>query len=239
MKTIPFFIPVVHIVAHRPDAALHNFQVLRDLQVGACFLISHQQLSPAREAGLLLGYQAMARMILPADFWIGVNYLQLGSAATAAKQAKAQGFDGVWADYVQATPSAAYELKDLRSGGLSVFGGAAFKYINDSAEPAEEVTRLHGMVDVLATSGTATGSAPAVAKLAAFRAAIHTLPVQDRPKLACASGVSHDNVEMFFQHLDHVLVNTSLQDAGDELKLDPEKVQRMQKLVDMLHHHGH
>ncbi len=90
-----------------------------------------------------------------------------------------------------------------------LFGGVAFKYIRPIVPPEHfgEVARLalDCGVDVITTSGPATGEPPAVNKVQAMRHAIGD------HALAVASGIRPENVSAFLPFVDAFLVATGIE----------------------------
>jgi predicted TIM-barrel enzyme len=78
-------------------------------------------------------------------------------------------------------------------------------------------------MDVITTSGMATGSAPAVEKIRSMREAIGKHP------LAIASGMTPENVSQFMPYADAFLVATGISKSSYEL--DPAKVAAFVKAI--------
>lgn len=104
------------------------------------------------------------------------------------------------------------------------FGGVAFKY-QAPVTDLEEVTRIAMQyVDVVTTSGSATGVAAPIKKLETMKR------VLGDKSLAIASGITVDNVLDYKDFVDIFLVSTGI--SKDFLTLDPEKVK---ELADKIH----
>lgn len=110
------------------------------------------------------------------------------------------------------------------------FGGVAFKYQADvPAAHLGTAVRLavECGVDVVTTSGPATGQPPSVDKIAAMRAWIGDAG------LAIASGVTSENVEPFLPLVDAFLVASGIESSFGVF--DPGRVRR---LADAIHGEG-
>jgi hypothetical protein len=116
--------------------------------------------------------------------------------------------------------------RDIRLPDVLHFGGVAFKYQRDvPPEMWEEAAKLGATwLDVVTTSGPATGEAAPAEKLVAMRAG-----VGDRA-LALASGVTPENVSLFLPHVDAYLVASGIEERFGVF--DPGKVKA---LADQIH----
>lgn len=146
---------------------------------------------------------------------VGLN--RLGEHLMATADVARSNLDAVWSDYCD-VPS------DVRGRAWLFFGGVAFKYqpaVSDVGLAAFEAVR--DGVDVVTTSGPATGSPPTVKKLAAMRAAIGD------HALAVASGVTPENVEPFLAHVDAFLVASGIESSFGVF--DPARVRALAQAV--------
>ena len=103
------------------------------------------------------------------------------------------------------------------------FGGVAFKgqeRVRDVEKVAKMATEF---MDVVTTSGSCTGVAASVEKVASMKEAIG-----DRP-LALASGVTLENVVQYLPFVEYFLVATGISTSFHEL--DPEKVFNLAKEI--------
>ena len=147
--------------------------------------------------------------------FVGIN--RLGDTLMATADVTRFSLDAVWSDYCD-VPS------DMRGRAWLFFGGVAFKYqpaVSDVGLAAFEAVR--DGVDVVTTSGPATGSPPTVEKLAAMRAAIGD------HALAVASGVTPENVEPFLAHVDAFLVASGIEQSFGVF--DPARVRELAQAV--------
>ena len=158
------------------------------------------------------------------DFWMGVNSLSKYPfqilEELSLHNVKA---DGVWVDNarveenraVQAYPE--FLLEEFARVGFEglYFGGVAFKYQAPVVD-LEKVTKLAmKYMDVVTTSGDATGIAADVEKVIAMRAALG----EDKP-LALASGITPDNISTYLPYVNCFLVATGISSSFEELDLD-------------------
>lgn len=148
--------------------------------------------------------------------FVGLNRLgDMGDTVMAAGDVASLNLDAVWSDRC-----------DMPSGGRAwlFFGGVAFKYqpeVGDVGLAAFEAVR--DGVDVVTTSGPATGSPPTVEKVAAMRAAIGD------HALAVASGITPENVEPFLAHVDAFLVASGVEQSFGVF--DPARVRALAQAV--------
>ena len=196
----------------------------KDVGADGIFLISHGTISGRHLARYI--YPTLELVLRP--FWMGVNFLDLDNAA-ALEEAVRVGADGLWVDNCGAdteddlSKSLFSQVQSrAHAEGRAVpilFGGTAFKYQPFCAEPAVAAWRASRFVDVVTTSGEATGQPPTVGKIRAMREAIGDHP------LAIASGISADNLGRYIKNVDAFLVATSISRSFDQL--DPNKLKRL------------
>lgn len=220
----PVVTPVIHVLTESQTRA--NLDLIADSGASGAFLINHDF---GREPFL-----PMLRRLRSAcpDLWLGVNFLaedgRVGFAELGALAAEGLGFQALWADDAclderQPDQPDARAIADARAAsgwqGL-YFGGVAFKKQRPVAEPDLPRAAALGAdwLDVTTTSGIATGSAPDLAKIATFRAAL-----DDRP-LALASGITPDNAAAFAADVDCFLVATGINHPGDFYTIDPARL---------------
>ncbi len=147
--------------------------------------------------------------------FVGLN--RLGDTVMAVANVSRAKLDAVWSDGCDLPD-------DQRERAWLFFGGVAFKYqpaVDDVGLAAFEAVR--DGVDVVTTSGPATGSPPTVEKLAAMRAAIGD------HALAVASGITPENVEPFLAHVDAFLVVSGIEQSFGVF--DPARVRALAQAV--------
>jgi uncharacterized protein len=209
------FLPVIHVV--NEEQALANAQIAKEAGADGVFLINHQ-----------VGYQALLQCYervvaeLP-GLWVGLNCLDLGRAAIGIiPRATA----GLWTDSAGIEETGGdhtfFEARRFLRDCADVlwegvyFGGVAFKYQTPVSDFAAVAKAAVPWVDVITTSGTGTGVAPDVRKIATMKAAIGEHP------LAIASGITAENVRSFMPYADCFLVATGI--SKSHIELDPAKV---------------
>lgn len=89
--------------------------------------------------------------------------------------------------------------------------------------PLYWVRTLYTDMDVVTTSGPATGKAPSLDKIQQMKWAMGT------NELAIASGITPDNVAKFLPYVDHILVSTGISEGFHSF--DPVEVERLIKIV--------
>ncbi|MFN5998280.1 MAG: BtpA/SgcQ family protein [Paracoccaceae bacterium] len=227
----PVVTPVIHVLS--TAQALANLEVLRAAGCPGAFLINHDF---GRDAFLPILREV--RRAMP-DLWLGVNFLaedgRVGFAALGALAAEGHAFQALWADDAclderQADQLDAKAIAAARadSGWEGMyFGGVAFKKQRPVADAdLERAARLGAeWMDVVTTSGLATGQAPDLAKIARFRASIGDAP------LALASGITPENAGHFAADVDCFLVATGINHPGDFYNIDPARLTALLQAV--------
>lgn len=231
----PVVTPVIHVLS--TAQALANLDHVRKGGCPGAFLINHDF---GREA--FLPILAEVRQAMP-DFWLGVNFLaddgRIGFAELGRLAQRGLPFQALWADDAclderqTAQPDAEEIAAARRNSGWQglYFGGVAFKKQRPVADQDLAASARLGAewLDVVTTSGTATGQAPDLAKIATFRAALGQAP------LALASGITPDNASAFAGEVDCFLVATGINRPGDFYTIDPS---RLAALMEMTQQNG-
>jgi hypothetical protein len=231
----PAVTPVIHVQDARQ--ALRNVAVAIRAGAPGVFLINHDfPMAP------FLPILREVRAACPA-LWLGVNFLaQPGDIAfPALGRLAAEGceIDACWADDACIDERTdAQERADAIAGARAesgwrglYFGGVAFKKQRPVApeDEGEAARRAIPYMDVVTTSGVATGQEADGDKIARFRAALG-----DRP-LALASGVTPDNAARYAADVDGFLVATGINHTGDFYNIDPA---RLDALLAVAREHG-
>lgn len=233
----PVVLPVVHVLD--AEQAAGNAAVAIAAGAPGLFLINHDFAYPD-----LLPIIRHVRRLWP-DLWLGVNFLAvtgrdafpvLGDLAREGVRV-----DAYWADDAciderrppEAQPEAEAIDAARRASGWSglYFGGTAFKKQREVrpehfAAAAATATRF---MDAVCTSGTATGQAADLGKIATFREAIGDAT------LAVASGITPENAAAYAADVDAFMVATGINRTGDFYNLDPE---RLRALLAICRQHG-
>jgi predicted TIM-barrel enzyme len=227
----PVVTPVIHVLS--AEQALANLETLRAAGCPGAFLINHDF---GRDAFLPILREV--RRALP-EFWLGVNFLaedgRVGFAALGALAAEGAVFQALWADDAclderQAAQADAMAIAAARaaSGWNGLYlGGVAFKKQRPVADADLDRAAQLGAewLDVVTTSGLATGQAPDLAKIARFRAAI------GERTLALASGITPENANQFAGDVDCFLVATGINQPGDFYNIDPARLDALLRAV--------
>ncbi len=219
----PVILPVIHVLDDARTAA--NIDHIIDAGLKGCFLINHDfgidAFLPVLEA---------IRGRYP-DFWIGVNFLAVTGLKAfpilADLDARGVRIDAYWADDARIDESAvtqeeADNIAATRTAcgweGL-YFGGTAFKKQRpvDPKDYARAAGIAGGFMDVVTTSGIATGHSADLGKLAEFRGAL-----PDRP-IALASGITPDNATDY-DMVDCFMVATGINFENDFYNIDPARL---------------
>ena len=225
----PVIFPVIHVLDDARTAA--NIDHIINAGLKGCFLINHDfgidAFLPVLEA---------IRGRYP-DFWIGVNFLAVTGLKAfpilADLDERGVRIDAYWADDARIDESAVTQEEadniattrtDCGWKGL-YFGGTAFKKQRpvDPKDYARAAGIAGGFMDVVTTSGIATGHSADLGKLAEFRGAL-----PDRP-IALASGITPDNATDY-DMVDCFMVATGINFENDFYNIDPA---RLSQLVDV------
>ena len=141
--------------------------------------------------------------------------------------------DGYWADDARIDerrdaddqPEAADTLsvKDKCGWAGLYFGGTAFKKqrMIDQKDYLKSAVIASRWMDVVTTSGVATGQEAGSEKVDTFRAG-----VEDNA-LALASGVTPENVHLYADSVDAILVATGINAQGDFYNIDQSRLRRL------------
>ena len=228
-STGPVVLPVIHV----RDGVQAERNVATALDCGApgVFLINHDFL---RTELVPILRDVRARF---ADAWIGVNFLattgfdafpSLGDLAREGVR-----LDGYWADDAriderrpaddQRDAAAIADVRRRSEWSGLYFGGTCFKKQREVAPEhhATAATTAVDFMDVVCTSGLATGRAADLDKISTFRAAIGDAP------LAVASGITPDNAHGYVRDVDCFMVATGIDRPGDFYEIDPDRLTRL------------
>ena len=225
----PVVMPVIHVI----ESAQTKTNIQRAID-GGCpgvFLINHDF-----EKELLVPIIREMRAAF-SDYWIGVNFLAVtGKHAfpiLGALQAEGVQVDGYWADDARiderrgpTDQPEAEEINAIRrdSGwdGLYI-GGTAFKKQRE-VDPADYATSARiatRHMDVVVTSGVATGHAADVGKIDIFRDHCGDTA------LGLASGITPDNAAQYIDAVDLFMVATGINFEGDFYNIDPDRLNQL------------
>lgn len=220
----PVVLPVIHVL--ETQRTLDNIDVLTGEGATGCFLINHDF-----DVAAFLPIIREVRAARP-DLWMGVNFLAVTGLNAFPQLAELQRegcrVDAYWADDARIDErvddqAEARAIASARAGwdGL-YFGGTAFKK-QRPVEP-DAFGRAAGLacdwMDVVCTSGLATGVEADDSKIATFRAAIG-----DKP-LALASGITPENAARYAE-VDAFMVATGINYDDNFYDIDPKRLRRL------------
>ena len=205
---LPVLLVVIH--AYTWEQVERNVTIALDAGADGVFLIAGkmdwQELSACYKK---------VRVRFP-DAWIGLNFLDLNPEE--AFDSAPLGVNGLWVDNAGTQPDRngvlyCQTIQPFREErpDLLYFGGVAFKYQYEVADVAAAARASLTWVDVVTTSGEATGQAPDVGKIRAMKEAIDNAP------LAIASGITPENVGDYLGICDCFLVATGISSSAAEL----------------------
>ena len=231
----PVITPVIHVLDR--DQVLRNIGVAVRAGAPGVFLINHDF-----PVGELIPIITDVRKFVP-DVWIGVNFLAMPAKNAFPILGRLYAgdcpIDAYWADDARIDERVERQIEaDMTRKVYSVcgwnglyFGGVAFKKQREvGREDFECAARLAApYMDVVTTSGAATGCAADTKKVSDFRRGLG-----DRP-LALASGVNPENVTDYTDLVDCFLVATGINYVSDFYNIDPG---RLDELIAIACRHG-
>lgn len=233
----PVVLPVIH--ALDTGQISENIRILVGEGASGCFLINHDfGVDP------FLPIVSETRSAWP-SLWMGVNFLAVTGrdAFPVLDDLEKAGcpVDAYWADNARIDEtgrdaSEARQIAAVRAAsgwpGL-YFGGTAFKK-QRHVEPArwrDAAREAAPFMDVVTTSGVATGEEADLRKICCFRAGIGDAP------LALASGVTPENARTYAD-VDAFLVATGINRPGDFYNIDPARLARLMRITREIGSHG-
>lgn len=167
---------------------------------------------------------------------VGANFLSLGPLEALARSLE-MSLDATWTDRPGVTSGdtsdTAIEVAWLLAEHPEhlYFGSVAFKYQAIELFPSKAAVEAAKLGMIATTSGTATGVAIDVAKLAAMRAALESNSLHGAGKLALASGVSPENAHLFTPYVHYLLVSTHISESPDSPMLSEQKLRALLTVV--------
>jgi hypothetical protein len=151
---------------------------------------------------------------------IGVNLLSY-SADVALTKVITYGIKYLWLDSA-GIHSESFKVERLESqknlcleGGVTIFGGTAFKYQPYDPNPATAAKQAKAYGLIATTSGVGTGHAADLDKIKSMSLAVDG-------DLAIASGLTLDNLHEYHPYIEYALVATGL--SKDEYHFNQEKL---------------
>ncbi|MEO0767265.1 MAG: adenine phosphoribosyltransferase [Pseudomonadota bacterium] len=218
----PVILPVIHVL----DGARTQDNIERVVRAGlkGCFLINHDF-----EKESLIPILREVRAAFP-SLWMGVNFLAvtgsgafpiLGDLARSACHIDAYWADDACIDEDGDNAQAAGIARVREESGWKglYFGGTAFKKQRPVAPDryGDAARNATPFMDVITTSGVATGHEADPDKIIAFRAAIGERP------LALASGITPENAHAYGD-VDCFMVATGINVPDNFYDIDPDRL---------------
>lgn len=225
----PVVLPVIHVLDSARTA--RNVEVLLEAGAQGCFLINHD-FEPEKFLPIIRD----TRRAFP-SLWMAVNFLAVtGKEAfpiLGELQAEGCQVDAYWADDACIDEDGAnLEAKQIAAARESsgwdglYFGGTAFKKQRevDPSRYGDAAREACPFMDVITTSGVATGQEADLGKIETFRAAIG-----DRP-MALASGISPENAKDYAD-VDCFMVATGINEPGNFYDIDANKLAELMSIT--------
>ena len=222
----PIILPVIHVISETQTSI--NIDKLIDAGIKGCFLINHDF-----DIETFLPIVRSIRTAYP-DFWIGINFLAVSGLNAFPILASLENggcrIDAYWGADARIDERETYQAEAeaiaktrQECGWIGLyFGGTAFKKqrpINPN-DYAESAILAANYMDVVTTSGIATGNAAEISKIATFRSALPDSPI------ALASGITPDNA-IDYKMVDCFMVATGVNIDDDFYNIDLKKLKML------------
>jgi hypothetical protein len=220
----PVVLPVIHVLD--TERTLRNIDILTNEGAPGCFLINHDF-----DVETFLPIVQEVRTARP-NLWMGLNFLAVTGLHAFPKLAdlERQGcrVDAYWADDARIDErvddqTEAKAISDARAGWNGLyFGGTAFKKQRPvpEADYGRSAQIACNWMDVVCTSGQATGVEAEDSKIATFRDAIGDTA------LALASGITPENAHRYAA-VDAFMVATGINYDGNFYDIEPRRLRRL------------
>lgn len=213
------FFPVIHTLSR--EQVIESARIAADSGADGVFLIN-QNMTKAEIFDVAPYVRALTS-------WVGVNALGvMPSFVIDTSFTPRPVVDAVWSDSAGPEETQQFTRTRALEGWVHGiwFGGAAFKYrahVDDKDIPALVGQLDLEAINVVTTTGEATGIVASLDKAMAFHAALDGHP------LALASGIRPENVATYLPYVDAFLVATGIElDFG---KLDPVKTRQLARTI--------
>ncbi len=229
----PVILPVIHVLD--TERTHRNIEVAIAGGCQGAFLINHDF-----EKEKLIPIIKETRKAFP-DIWLGVNFLAVTGkfAFPILGDLQAEGIrvDGYWADdarmderRAEDNQPEADEIAEIRAksgwDGLYI-GGTAFKKQRevDPSQYGKSARIATNYMDVVVTSGVATGRAADVGKIDIFREHCGDTA------LGLASGINPQNAAQYADMVDLFMVATGINFEGDFYNINPDRLDQLMHLT--------
>ena len=225
--------PVIHVLD--TEQTIRNVTIAMEEGCAGVFLINHDF-----EVEQFLPIIRATRQAFP-EVWLGINFLAVtGKYAfpiLAELEAGGCRIDGYWADDARIDESAAIDAQTEAAEILEIkqscgwdglyFGGTAFKKQRPvkaaDFERSAEIAK-HWM-DVVTTSGSATGIETGTDKTRVFRQGVGT------SAMGLASGITPENIDDYADLIDACLVATGINQQDDFYNIDRSRLRKLLERV--------
>ena len=203
----PRVFPVIH--AKDEEQAILNAKIAFESGADGIFLINHN----SWPVPFHITAEVLMEQIFPAvksafpEKWIGLNCLDMDFQTVLRKSPKE--VSGLWNDNCGIDSSKARTIKNTMKKSVwrgLYFGGFAFKYQKPISYAYLEnlANEARTFVDIITTSGIATGISPDTSKMSKIKAGAGRYPV------AIASGITPENAARFAEYAHAFLVATGI-----------------------------
>lgn len=228
-STGPVVLPVIHVLD--TPRTLQNVREVIGAGAAGCFLINHD-FEPERFLPIIRNVRASFPSL-----WMGINFLAVTGrdAFPMLGTLERQGVtvDAYWADDARideyGNNTEAEDMAKIRANsgwnGL-YFGGTCFKKQREVA-PEHYGAAARGAcnyMDVVTTSGVATGHEAELGKIDTFRRAI------GEHAMALASGITPENAESYAD-VDCFMVATGINKPGNFYDIDPARLAALMQVT--------
>ena len=203
-------IPVIHTLNLKQ--VQYNVDICADNGIEDVFIISHEYRNPDDAIYHFRTYLEYIKSKY-SSMKVGVNFLQLPTY-DAVHEAIKLNFDYVWADKSYLTEKSTLSIAEnifTHKKNIEYFGTIAFKYQNKEEDLIWSCEKAKNLMDVIVTSGSATGKSPNIDKIKNIRKFIG-----DKP-LAIASGITADNISLYKEYVDIFMVASSITDEYESI----------------------
>ena len=229
----PVVLPVIHVLDH--EQTYRNIVIAIDGGCPGVFLINHDF-----EKEKFLPIIKSIRNEFP-DYWIGINFLavtgEFAFPILGELQSEGVYINGYWADDAcideRRTENDQIDAKRIdairkKSGWQGLYiGGTAFKKQRevDPSKYACSGRLASNYMDIVVTSGIATGHVADIDKIKTFRESC------GETTLAVASGITPENAEEYIDIVDLFMVATGINFDNDFYNIDPSKLKNLMNTI--------
>lgn len=199
-------IPVIHMIDE--EQVFKNVDTCIKCGIEKVFIINH-----VVDVEELIECARKVKNMYP-DLWVGVN--MLGLTAEQSLIRPSFGINGIWCDSSLRNSKYSLSLLDAykRTCNGIFFGGLAFKYQPQPTDLKSACEESKLVTDVATTSGSGTGKPATTFKIKTIREYLGDHP------MAIASGISADNIHLYKDLANYLLVASSITDKNEMIIQD-------------------